>query len=479
MARVCAGDQDAVRELLEEYGAFLLHVIRRKLSAELRAQFDSADFTQAVWASFLTGPLQDYHFDSPEELLRFLIGLARHKVCDLTRQRLQQKRNARTTHSLDGSAAFLTETLRDPEPTPSQVTLAGDLAGDQWDRLLGEEGGEVWEDVEPTPWPVPGEVFLGFELVRELGRGGFSRVFLAREPALGRRWVAVNVSQLGDTEAAILGRVPHPNIVPVHSADVDEGSGLAAVCMPYLGRATLADVCARVAGRTTLPRRARFLLDAVQEAAPPGGEEEPAPPDPALRRGDYAAGVLHLGAQVAEALAFIHGRGIYHRDLKPSNVLLTPGGRPMLLDFNLSFDERRGGGWLGGTLPYMPPEELRAITAPGGAAIDARSDLYALGVILYQLLAGRHPFGVLPPDGGPRSCAPSCCAARLPAPSRCGGRTRTWTPPWPGSSSAAWPSTRRRGRRAQPRWLGPCGGPAPPGAGPAAGSPAAPPSPPS
>ena len=152
------------------------------------------------------------------------------------------------------------------------------------DFVLGHA--DLWLHAEPTPWPAPGEVFLGFELVRELGRGTFSRVFLAREPALGYRWVAVKVSVLGATEAAILGRLDHPNIVPVHSAGLDEGSGLVAVCMPYLGRATLADVCERVAGRPTLPRRARFLLDAVREAAPPSGEEAPDPPDRALRRGD-------------------------------------------------------------------------------------------------------------------------------------------------------------------------------------------------
>jgi RNA polymerase sigma factor (sigma-70 family) len=132
MARVCAGDQDAVRVLLDEYGAFLLHVIRRKLSAELRTHFDSADFTQAVWASFFTGPLQDYHFNSPQELLRFLVGLARHKLCDAARQRRRQKRNASCTHSLDGSAAYHAETLRASEPTASQIALAEE----QWDRLL-------------------------------------------------------------------------------------------------------------------------------------------------------------------------------------------------------------------------------------------------------------------------------------------------------------------------------------------------------
>jgi serine/threonine protein kinase/Tfp pilus assembly protein PilF len=249
-------------------------------------------------------------------------------------------------------------------------------------------------------WPVPGEVFLGYELVRELGRGAFSRVFLARQRAVGSRWVAVKVSVLGGTEADTLGRLAHPNIVPVHAAAVDEQTGLAAVCMPYLGCATLADLCDRAAAGPALPVKAASILETARAAAdrvagPAAGE----PPDPELRRGDYVRGVLHLAAQLADALAFLHARNVCHRDLKPSNVLLTPAGRPMLLDFNLSSDPLAGKALLGGTFTYMPPEQLRA-TAPDAdpvAEVGHRADLYALGVLLYELLAGKHPFG--PPTG--------------------------------------------------------------------------------
>jgi tetratricopeptide (TPR) repeat protein len=105
---------------------------------------------------------------------------------------------------------------------------------------------------------------------------------------------------------------------------------------------------------------------------------------------------LHLGLQLAEALAFIHSLGVCHCDLKPSNVLLTPDGQPMLLDFNLSFREQPVDQRLGGTFPYMSPEFLRAMDSKRKgfpSQIDARSDLFSLGVMLCELLLGDHPFG--------------------------------------------------------------------------------------
>jgi tetratricopeptide (TPR) repeat protein len=119
----------------------------------------------------------------------------------------------------------------------------------------------------------------------------------------------------------------------------------------------------------------------------------------------YVEAILWVAAGVAEGLAHAHERGVVHRDLKPANVLLTDDGTPMLLDFNLSEDARARPGdstGVGGTLPYMAPEHLRAFRGEA-FTVDARSDLYSLGVILYELLGGRHPF--------PRHKKP--CAATL------------------------------------------------------------------
>jgi serine/threonine protein kinase/Tfp pilus assembly protein PilF len=260
-----------------------------------------------------------------------------------------------------------------------------------------EANAHLLEDRETIPWPVEGETFLGFRLLRELGRGSFARVFLAAEPDLGDRLVAVKISPQGGAEAQTLGRLDHPNVVTVYAVRKDEASGLTAVCMPYLGGATLHSVLA--ASRDRPPRFARTILEAARPSDGPPVSSEQRPPHPLLRNASYAEGVGLLGAQIADALAFLHARGICHRDLKPSNVLLCPDGRPMLLDFNLSADPHAGRERLGGTLPYMAPEQIAATFGGDAPAppVDGRSDLFSLGVILFQLLAGRLPFGAIPP----------------------------------------------------------------------------------
>ena len=246
---------------------------------------------------------------------------------------------------------------------------------------------------QPSPWPQAGEQFLGFELLRELGRGSFARVFLAEEPALGARRVAIKVSRQGAAEAQTLGRLEHPSVVPVYSVQVDDRTGLIVICMPYLGSCTLCDILDRVIGLGGPPRSAAVIGEALEAVRLPGeylsaGSRE-------KKRG-YLEAVVQIAAEIAEALAFVHAQGIFHRDLKPSNVLLTADGRPMLLDFNLSFDRLAQSNQFGGTLPYMAPEHIKATdpSQPGDpSVVDARSDLFSLGVILYELLAGHYPFG--------------------------------------------------------------------------------------
>ncbi len=192
-----------------------------------------------------------------------------------------------------------------------------------------------------VPWPEPGEEFLGFRLERELGRGRFAQVYLATEPALGHRRVVIKVAQEGMDEAMTLGRLVHPNIVPIFSVRKHEATGLGAVCMPYLGEATLGDLLARVFAGRALPRDATIILTAGAKGQ---AAEAPTATDATsaafLRGAGYLDGVRHLATVLLDALAFIHAEGVCHRDLKPSNVLLTRGGVPMLLDFNLSGDVR-------------------------------------------------------------------------------------------------------------------------------------------
>jgi eukaryotic-like serine/threonine-protein kinase len=258
------------------------------------------------------------------------------------------------------------------------------------DRFL-QENPQLLERERPIRWPETGEYFLGFILHRELGRGSFARVFLATEPALGNRRVAVKFALHGGAEAETLGRLQHPNIVSVHSVQKDPASGLTAVCMPYLGGANLCHLLDRL--HSGLPTTAAVIQQTIDEARPTG---EAAPSPCWTKQESYVAAVTRIGGQLADGLASIHDQGICHRDLKPSNVLLAANGQAMLLDFNLSFDAHASEQRLGGTLPYMSPEHLAATdvkpTVPA-SAVDARSDLFSLGVLLYELLAGEHPFG--------------------------------------------------------------------------------------
>jgi eukaryotic-like serine/threonine-protein kinase len=254
----------------------------------------------------------------------------------------------------------------------------------------------------PAPeWPQAGDEVAGFVLVREIGRGGFSRVFLARETDLGDRQVVLKICIQANEEAARLGQLDHPHIVPVHSVQFDSYPPFTLICMPFLGSATLADVIADgFADRSTRPRVADIAatIDRIEEQV--GGDR---PRQSSLsarsrrlaRRRTYAEAIIQTGAEVCEALAYAHRLGICHCDVKPSNVLLTADGRPLLLDFNLSMQSDGTTAVVGGTLPYMAPEQLRYMLGDSGEGvpeIDHRTDLFALGATMFQLLTGRLPF---------------------------------------------------------------------------------------
>jgi tetratricopeptide (TPR) repeat protein len=99
-------------------------------------------------------------------------------------------------------------------------------------------------------------------------------------------------------------------------------------------------------------------------------------------------------ARLGEGLAHAHERGILHRDLKPANILFSEDGQPMLLDFNLAVDASENSlGQVGGTIPYMAPEHIQAFL-DRTTTVDARADLYGLGIIFYEFLTGRRPFEI-------------------------------------------------------------------------------------
>ena len=241
--------------------------------------------------------------------------------------------------------------------------------------------------------PDVGSQIHRFKLVEELDRGKFGRVFLARQRDLANRLVVLKLSTDLWSESDRLARLQHTNIVPVYS--VHQEGDYQAVCMPFLGRHTLRDfLAARPASGSDF---VKFLTRGGSPVDPRG-----APPSAAwetsrnkLCKLSHPQLCLRIASRVASGLAHAHERGMLHQDVKPANILLTDEGEPMILDFNLSQDIVPGGKTselIGGTLPYMAPEHLEAVDS--GRRLDARSDIYSLGVILFQMLTGRLPFPV-------------------------------------------------------------------------------------
>ncbi len=212
-----------------------------------------------------------------------------------------------------------------------------------------------------------------FTLGRELGGGGMSRVFLARDSALGRD-VVVKVlspelaqelsSERFGREIALAAALQHANIVPVLSAGVTT-DGLPFYLMPFIEGSSLRDL---VAGGKGLP----------------------------------ISDVLLVLSDVCRALTYAHGRGVVHRDIKPDNVMLS-GGAALVTDFGIAkaMSSARSAptsetltrmGTSLGSPAYMAPEQ-----GAGDPDTDHRADMYALGAMAYELLTGHPPFGNRPP----------------------------------------------------------------------------------
>jgi eukaryotic-like serine/threonine-protein kinase len=301
-----------------------------------------------------------------------------------------------------------------------------------------------WFPSTPT-FPALGTEFLGFRLVEELGRGAFGRVYLAHQGTLAGRPVALKLACDIAGESRTLAQLQHTNIVPIYS--FHRSGPFQAVCMPYFGRTTLAQVVESLSGRASLPSSGRELKSTINRStvlapptdsspvsrpASPAAPQSPEPHresnpghacDPAgwakLEELSFVGAVLWLGEQLADGLAHAHNRGILHRDLKPANVLLADDGRPMLLDFNLAEDTKLRDPFkrvaIGGTLPYMSPEYLMSYRDQVGGA-DERCDIFSLGVILFELLTGRHPFRIYRSGNHSETLERSIAERRQPPP---------------------------------------------------------------
>ena len=288
-------------------------------------------------------------------------------------------------------------------------------------------------DRRPPSYPRAGDELGDFEVVREIARGARGRVFLARQRTLAGRPVVLKVTPLDGGEHLSLARLQHTNIVPLYSVHDDAERDVRALCMPYFGGATLATLQQGMAGVPVGTRTGRHLVDALDAAQDSscrvngsGAARQ------MLAHASFVQAVCWMAACLADALQFAHEHGVVHLDLKPSNVLVGADGQPMLLDFHLARAPIVPGspvpGHIGGTPQYMPPEQLAAMRALRdgghvGEPVDARADVYALGVMLHECLGGASVSPDSPPSAGLAALNPQVTPGLSDLVARCVSRS--------------------------------------------------------
>src|SRR5713101_899858 len=210
------------------------------------------------------------------------------------------------------------------------------------------------------------ERFGRYEILTELGRGAMGVVYKARDPKINRLVAVKTISLAGQPaeeeldyrerfvrEAEAAGRLSHPGIVTIFDVGEEPETRAPYIVMEFVGGESL--------DRLLLRNNHKLPMESA----------------------------LQLTLELAEALDCAHGQGVVHRDLKPANILLTEDGHAKIADFGvakLNLANQTLGGRVLGTPAYMSPEHLN------GEAVDGRSDLFSLGVILYTVLTGYKPF---------------------------------------------------------------------------------------
>ncbi|MFN0242948.1 MAG: serine/threonine-protein kinase [Planctomycetota bacterium] len=243
----------------------------------------------------------------------------------------------------------------------------------------------------------PGAQLDGYRIVREIGRGGMSVVYLATQLDLARQ-VALKVLRPGlaidgrhvdrfRREALSIARLQHPHIVQVYA--VGEADGYHYLAMEHIDGKNLAQALADVPQAT----RRRCEREKRKDACYAAADLAEATGVAALARAaSFETALAELLAPVARAIGVAHEIGLVHRDVKPSNILVHKDGRALIADFGLAKGDGDPGlsltGEPLGTPYYMSPEQAALASAP----IDPRTDVYSLGVTLYEALAGRRPF---------------------------------------------------------------------------------------
>ncbi len=297
--------------------------------------------------------------DPPTSLLRLLDPKEQSRLLRLVADQRRRSEDLAAT----------TGTIRDEDVLPDRIGLNGTtIASDQTDR------DEADEDIFP--------VIPGFTIHDELGRGGMGVVYLATQTGLDRR-VALklfNTHEHTDEErrqrfrdaATLIARLQHPHIVQIHG--FNESRATPYLVLEYCEGGNLAEM---IGNAHREPRQAAAPTGELAEAR--GSLMDP-------------HHVAELVRDLALAVDHAHQRKVIHRDLKPANILFDAHGTAKVTDFDLAKLADRPQitkpGTVLGTPEYMAPEQARGDLE----AIDERSDVYALGVILYEILTGRPPF---------------------------------------------------------------------------------------
>lgn len=275
-------------------------------------------------------------------------------------------------------AASLRRLLCDADRAPS-TSMAFVPPADEW------EAGQRLDD---------------FDLLLRVGQGAFGRVFLARQRSM-QRLVALKVSADRGNEPQTMAQLDHPHIVRVFDQRLLPDRNLRLLYMQYVAGGTLQAVIEHFRKLPPAEHSGALLFDCIDRCLAARGET-PAVDSPLRRRlsqRTWPEVVCWLGIKLASALDYAHRRNVLHRDLKPANVLVAADGSPKLADFNISFCSKVEGStpaaYFGGSLPYMSPEQLEAfnpLNERPPADVDARSDVFSLGVVLWELLTGERPF---------------------------------------------------------------------------------------
>ncbi len=291
------------------------------------------------------------------------------------------------------------------------LDFPGDPAGvfEEYRDLLNQGAISETADTTLASGSDPAEHIANYRIIRELGRGGQGTVFLADDLRLGKKvalkvlnrdhWVSPAAAERFRREATIASRLEHPGICPVYNVGVH--NGVSFIAMRYIDGEPLSHRIATTRERAS-PESTIVLveLDEVYTPVTEVAANEPARRDPPATPDDIDRVLLFI-EQAARALHAAHESGVIHRDVKPRNIMVTKAGHPVILDFGLAQDVEGDlstltqSGELFGTPSYMSPEQLR----PAPNKLDRRTDIWSLGVTLFECLSLKMPFDAPTRDG--------------------------------------------------------------------------------